>query len=57
MDNPYIWDNLLIGIEWMMIKGLPYDAVEELRIVFTKAFEDKRISQTMLERFEKIIER
>lgn len=57
MDNPYIWDNLLIGIEWMMIKGLPYDAVEELRIVFTKAFEDKRISQSMLERFEKLIDR
>jgi hypothetical protein len=57
MDNPYIWDNLLIGIEWMMVKGLPYDAVEELRVVFMKAYEDKRISQSMLERFERLIER
>jgi hypothetical protein len=57
MDNPYIWENLLIGIRMMLASGVPYDAVDELRIVFIKALEDKRISQDMLEQFEQLIER
>jgi hypothetical protein len=57
MNNPYIWDNLLIGIRMMLASGVPYDAVDELRIVFIKALEDKRISQDMLEQFEQLIER
>ncbi len=56
MDNPYIWYNLLVGIETMLAKGLPYDAVQELRIVFTKALEEKRISQQTLDQFDKLIE-
>jgi hypothetical protein len=57
MDNPYIWENLLIGIRTMLASGIPYDAVNELRIVFIKAYEDKRISQYMLEQFDQLIER
>jgi NRPS condensation-like uncharacterized protein len=57
MDNPYIWENLLIGIRTMLASGIPYDAVNELRIVFIKAYEDKRISQHMLEQFDQLIER
>ena len=56
MDNPYIWYNLLVGIETMLSKGVPYDAVRELRIVFTKALEENRISQQTLDQFDKLIE-
>ena len=56
MDNPYIWYNLLVGIEMMLSKGVPYDAVRELRIVFIKALEEKRIRQQTLDRFDKLIE-
>lgn len=57
MDNPYIWDNLLIGIRMMLASGVPYEAVDELRIVFLKALEDNRISIQMLKQFDKLIER
>ena len=56
MDNPYIWYNLLVGIETMLSQGVPYDAVRELRIVFIKALEEKRISQQTLDRFDELIE-
>ena len=56
MNYDYIWYNLLVGIEMMLSKGVPYDSVRELRIVFTKAFEEKRINQETLDRFEQLIE-
>jgi len=56
MDNPYIWYNLLVGIETMLRTGVPYDAVRELRIVFTKALEENRISQQTLDQFDKFFE-
>jgi hypothetical protein len=52
MKNHFILENLLIGIAFFIGQGLPHDLVAELRIVFTKAFEEKRISHAILERFE-----
>ena len=57
MDNPFIWDNLLISIKSMLASGLPYEVAEELRIVFLIALNDGRISQNTLNRFDKIIEK
>jgi hypothetical protein len=57
MDNPFIWDNLLIGIERMLASGLPHEAVGELRIVFLIALKEKRISQDTLNRFDHLIRR
>ena len=56
MNYDYIWYNLLVGIEMMLSQGVPYDSVRELRIVFTKALEEKRIKQETLDRFEQLIE-
>jgi hypothetical protein len=56
MNELYIWDNLLIGIERMLAQGLPYDVAQELRIVFVKAFEEKRISENILAQFDKLFE-
>lgn len=57
MDNPFIWENLLIGIERMLASGLPYEALEELRIVFLIALKEERISQDTLNRFDQLIKR
>ena len=56
MNYDYVWYNLLVGIEMMLSKGVPYDSVRELRIVFIKALEENRIKQETLDRFDKLIE-
>ncbi len=56
IDHPYIWDNLLIGIETMMAKGVPVDAAMQLRPAFEKALEEHRISEKILQQFDELID-
>ena len=55
IDHPYIWDNLLIGFEPMMAKGIPIVATMQLRPDFEKAMEDHRISEKILHQFDELI--